>query len=142
MRRSASFAMIIASSILLGCSDKGAELLSVIENSSWRLQRIETTGSQPDVIPPSESYVLEFRTSNQVGGISHCNTWEAGYSMPSPGVISFSDMIWTEIACRPPTHDSEFQRALGESSSIQIVNDELRLYNSTKTRLLSFARIQ
>jgi heat shock protein HslJ len=134
--------MLIATSFLLGCSDKGAELLSAIDNSSWSLQRIETVGSEPDIIPPSESYVLEFRTSNQVGGVSHCNTWQATYSIPSPGVISFSKMTWTEIACRPPTHDGEFQRALGESSSIQIVRDELRLYNSTKTRLLSFVRIQ
>jgi heat shock protein HslJ len=141
MRRLAAI-LTIAATPYLGCSDRGADLSSAFVSSTWSLQRIEVSGSPPIIIPPSETYTLEFRTPNVLGGVSHCNTYEAQYGLPSGGSISIQDIISTEIACRPPTHDGEFQALLHEATSVQLLGNELRLSNTDNTQVLFFVRHQ
>jgi heat shock protein HslJ len=126
--------------VLFACSDKGDTLVAAIENSSWRLQQIEIIGSQTLVIPPSEIYTMEFRTSSEVSGLNHCNTYAAKYTLASDGLISFRDMISTEIHCRPPTHYGEFHLALGKANSLRLSGDELRIWYSERARILHFIR--
>ena len=141
MRRSSLVVVLVASLIFLpSCSDEGAEVLSSIENSSWDLQRVETSGSPTIVIPSSENYTLEFRTSTEVGGVSHCNTYQGSYTLVSPDAISIRSIVSTEIACRPPTHDGEFQQMLAQVKSLKIQGNELQLSNSDHTQMLYFVR--
>ncbi len=141
MRRSASQAFLMANVVILfSCSDEGAELLSSIENSSWSLQRIEISSSPAVVIPPSQSYTLEFRTSTEIGGVSHCNVYRASYTLISHDAISFHDIISTEMACPLPSHDGEFQRMLAQVRIVKLVRDELQLSNSDHTQILCFVR--
>ncbi len=141
MRRSASEAFLIANMIVLfSCSDQGAELPSSIENSSWSLQRIEITGSPTVFIPPTQSYTLEFRTSTEIGGVSHCNIYQASYTLISHNTISIHDIISTEMACPLPSHDGEFQRMLAQVRIVKLVRDELQLSNSDHAQILCFVR--
>ncbi len=133
---------LVVGSFFCGCSDKGDNLLSAVENSSWRLQQIEIIGSQTIVIPPSETYTMKFHNSSEVGGLSHCNTYEAKYILASDGSISFEDIVSTEIACGPPSHDGEFRLALAKANSIQLTGIELRLHYLDRTKVLHFNRIR
>jgi len=142
MKPSASLIALIVGTILFSCSDKGTEFPLSIENSSWKLQRIEMSGTPTVVIPPSETYTVAFRTSNEVGGIIHCNTYEAKYFLAADGAISFGDINATKMGCPRPTHAGEFQRALAESKSMQLLRDEMRLFNFEHTRILYFVRMQ
>ncbi len=141
MRRSASEAFLLANVIVLfSCSDQGAEPLSSIENSSWSLQRIEITGSPTVFIPPTQRYTLEFRTSTEIGGVSHCNIYQASYTLISLDTISIHDIISTEMACPTPSHDGVFQRMLAEVKTVKLARDELQLSKSDHTQILHFVR--
>ena len=139
MRRSASEAFLMANVIaLFSCSDRGVDLLSSIENSSWSLQRFEISGSPTVWIPPGQSYTLEFRTSTEIGGVSHCNVYRASYTLISHDTISFHDIISTEMACPLPSYDGEFQGMLGQVRIVKLVRDQLQLSNSDHTQILYF----
>ncbi len=141
LRRSASEAFLIANVIVLfSCSDQGAEPLTSFENSSWSLQRIEISGSPTVFIPPTQRYTLEFRTSTELGGVSHCNIYQARYTLISHDTISIHDIISTEMACPVPSLDGGFQRMLAQVRIVKLVRDELQLSNSDHSQILHFVR--
>jgi len=135
------FALVVFVLVFGSCSDKGDEVISTIQNSSWRLQAIESGGGQTTIIPQDELYTLDFTSAFSVSGRIHCNTYAADYLLSSGGSISFGTISQTKVGCPQPSNEDEVITALRNANSIQVAGNQLRLYSLDGTRVLRFTRL-
>lgn len=141
MKKLACFPVIVFVMIFGSCSDKGDEVISAIQNSSWRLQAIESGGGQTTIIPQDELYTMDFASASSVSGRIHCNTYGADYHLSGGGSISFGTISQTKVGCPQPSNEDEVITALRNANSIQVLGNQLRLYALGGTRILRFTRL-
>ena len=121
------------------CSDRGEEVITPIQNSTWRLQSI-LSGGQTIEIQSNQVYTLHFSNDTLVTGQVHCNTYWTSYHLVPSDSISFGPFVTTKILCSQPSNEEEFRLAFDNASSLQVVGTQLRLYYMNRTRVLNFEK--
>ncbi len=73
---------------------------------------------------------LEFRADNQVVGSGGCNDYGGGYLIEDDGVISFTDLISTLMACGDDTitlQEQEYLNALQTATGFELADNQLTI---------------
>ncbi len=121
------------------CSDRGDAVSTSSQNSTWRLESIES-GGHATSIPTNEVYSLHFENDTLVTGQVHCNTYLTNYRLVPPDSISFGPFNATKIGCPLPSNQDEFRLAFDNANSLKVAGTQLRLYYLNRTSVLNFEK--
>ena len=122
------------------CSDTGNAVSTSKQNSTWRLESIESGGHTTN-ISSNELYTFRFENDTLVTGQVYCNTYFTNYHLVPPDSISFGPFIATKIGCPLPSYQDEFRLAFDNANSLNFAGTQLRLYYLNRTRVLNFEKI-
>jgi heat shock protein HslJ len=126
----------------MSCSDQGDEQTVAIVGSSWRLQSVQQVGGQTINIPQHEEYTIEFAEATKVIGRNLCNTYWATYGMQNVHGVAFGEYGATKMQCPIPSYELQFTSLLLSSSSLDVVDSQLKIHSDNGRTILNFVRVQ
>ena len=129
--------MAVAGLFVLGGCTAGQEASSVsLTDTQWTLT--ELNGNP---IMPGTTISAQFNKDGQVGGSSGCNRYSTTYTVQGDQISFGEPGASTLMACLPPIMDQEaaYQEALAATSSFEISDDELILYDAGEDPVAVFA---
>lgn len=109
----------------------------VLVKGSWLLNGINGKPINRMVTLPTMEIDLN---SMRVGGNDGCNNYSGRLENLTAGIIHFSEMASTKKSCMNKTIDHEYNQALSDVKTYQIMGPNLMFYNQDGKKVLSFMK--
>ncbi len=119
-----------------GAPAKAAEaaVLAGLEGS-WLLEELDGQPLPADAASPPTMTL----SGGNSGGTGSCNSWGAAYVLDGPGLIRFTELWSTKMACEDMLLESMYFRALSEARAWSLSDGRLLLMDGSGTVLAAFA---
>lgn len=112
-------------------------------DTQWQLISYGEPDTETQVIEGTE-VTLQFGEDGQAGGHGGCNTFGAQYEI-SNDQISFTEIVSTQIACPEEgvmDQEAAYFEALRSAETINLINDQLRIWYNGGQSVLNFVSLQ
>jgi len=137
--RNLAIGLAAAAIIVAACSSGGGSG-GDLADTSWTLQSYASGGATVDV--PADVFVdATFEgTTGRVSGSAGCNRYNTDYTVDG-SVLTFGDIITTQMACIGPATDVEtaYLANLAESKTFTATDEALTIYDSSSAAILTYA---
>ena len=107
----------------------------------WKLTELY---GNPVTSPQEESRIASItfdKSQLQVSGSGGCNSFSGGYTMSKGNKVTFSPLISTKMACDIMEQESQFFKALSETVSYIVKDDQLSFRDSTDATVARFINV-
>lgn len=126
MKRQAWMILLLGGALFAACtSSTSVSDVSGVQGE-WALQAFELNDGTAQQVPNPENYTIQFLADGNAHAQVDCNVCNGSYETEGNS-ISFGLMACTLAACPPGSLDSQYQAALGSTSTFVRSGSELSL---------------
>lgn len=107
-----------------------------LRNTRWVLRTLAGAAT-PTPAGAREVYLQFADTANRISGQAPCNRFFGEFTQPGAATLTFAGIGATRMFCDQMTTETQYLRALNQTSRYQITGDTLRLYAPSQPAALA-----